>query len=231
MLQEGPDSPAAAALGRIVDDLLWSLHPPAHPASRNRLVKLLPGLIGRLRASMAQTRGIACRAAGRAGRTRGPRTAPCSGPLPDAPEETPRGNRARLREGSSRPTTKAPARFRQFGARPVDAGHGAGRVDACRRRHPLPTANATNATGARAVAACARRAGAPAAVGHGTARSCCGAAPTRNCCAFADDAGSPTPHAAPRTAASVKGWRCSTHRDRWSSAIEVLVQSAQSVPR
>ena len=54
MLQDGAESAATAALTRNVDDLLWSLHPPAHPASRQRLVKLLPGLIGRMRAAMAQ---------------------------------------------------------------------------------------------------------------------------------------------------------------------------------
>lgn len=54
MLQDGADSAATAALTRNVDDLLWSLHPPEHPASRQRLVKLLPGLIGRMRAAMAQ---------------------------------------------------------------------------------------------------------------------------------------------------------------------------------
>lgn len=50
----GPDGEATAASTRTVDDLLWSLHPPAHPASRARLVKMLPGLLARLRASMAQ---------------------------------------------------------------------------------------------------------------------------------------------------------------------------------
>lgn len=55
MLQDGAESAATAALTRNVDDLLWSLHPPAHPASRQRLVKLLPGLIGRMRAAMAQS--------------------------------------------------------------------------------------------------------------------------------------------------------------------------------
>ena len=54
MIEDGPDSAATSALTRIVDDLLWSLHPPSHPASRQRLVKLLPGLIGRLRTAMAQ---------------------------------------------------------------------------------------------------------------------------------------------------------------------------------
>ena len=54
ILQTGPDGEATAGLTRTVDDLLWSLHPPAHPASRQRLVKLLPGLLARLRAGMAQ---------------------------------------------------------------------------------------------------------------------------------------------------------------------------------
>ncbi len=53
IVEAGPDSEATAALTRCIDDLLWSLHPPAHPASRQRLVKLLPGLLARLRASMA----------------------------------------------------------------------------------------------------------------------------------------------------------------------------------
>ncbi len=38
---------------RAVDDLLWSLQPPDHPQSRQRLVALLPGLLQRLRAGMA----------------------------------------------------------------------------------------------------------------------------------------------------------------------------------
>ncbi|MFT3664338.1 DUF1631 family protein [Piscinibacter sp.] len=38
---------------RAVDDLLWSLAPPAHPQSRQRLVALLPGLLQRLRGGMA----------------------------------------------------------------------------------------------------------------------------------------------------------------------------------
>ncbi len=38
---------------RTVDDLLWSLHPPDHPQSRQRLVNLLPGLLQRLRSGMA----------------------------------------------------------------------------------------------------------------------------------------------------------------------------------
>jgi len=58
ILHSGPDSESTAALTRTVDDLLWSLHPPAHSASRQRLVKMLPGLLARLRAGMAQ-RGVA----------------------------------------------------------------------------------------------------------------------------------------------------------------------------
>ena len=54
MLVEGPDGPATAALTRTVDDLLWSLHPPPHPASRQRLVKMLPALIARLRTAMTE---------------------------------------------------------------------------------------------------------------------------------------------------------------------------------
>ena len=38
---------------RAVDDLLWSLQPPDHPQSRQRLVALLPGLLQRLRSGMA----------------------------------------------------------------------------------------------------------------------------------------------------------------------------------
>ncbi len=53
LLNEGPDGRSTVALTRTVDDLLWSLHPPAHPASRQRLVKLLPALLARLRAGMA----------------------------------------------------------------------------------------------------------------------------------------------------------------------------------
>lgn len=38
---------------KAVDDLLWSLRPPDHPQSRQRLVALLPGLLQRLREGMA----------------------------------------------------------------------------------------------------------------------------------------------------------------------------------
>ena len=37
----------------VVDELLWSLQVPDHPASRQRLVALLPGLLQRLRTGMA----------------------------------------------------------------------------------------------------------------------------------------------------------------------------------
>jgi len=54
IVHAGPESEATASLTRTVDDLLWSLHPPAHPASRQRLVKLLPDLLARLRTGMAR---------------------------------------------------------------------------------------------------------------------------------------------------------------------------------
>lgn len=38
---------------KTIDDLLWSLNPPNHPQSRQRMVALLPGLLQRLRDGMA----------------------------------------------------------------------------------------------------------------------------------------------------------------------------------
>ena len=53
MLRHGEQSPAAIDNLKTVDDLLWSLHIPDHPQSRQRLLQLLPGLLQRLRSGMA----------------------------------------------------------------------------------------------------------------------------------------------------------------------------------
>jgi hypothetical protein len=49
----GSDERTASAL-KTVDDLLWSLQIPDHPQSRQRLLALLPDLLKRVRAGMAQ---------------------------------------------------------------------------------------------------------------------------------------------------------------------------------
>ena len=53
ILQSGAESEASIACTRTVDDLLWSLNTPNHPASRQRLLKLVPRLLDRLREGMA----------------------------------------------------------------------------------------------------------------------------------------------------------------------------------
>lgn len=53
MVRHGESTEPTQSSMRTVDDLLWSLNPPNHPQSRQRLVTLLPGLLQRLRAGMA----------------------------------------------------------------------------------------------------------------------------------------------------------------------------------
>ncbi len=53
MLQFGDKSETAVAYMKTVDDLLWSLQLPDHPQSRQRLISLLPALLGKLREGMA----------------------------------------------------------------------------------------------------------------------------------------------------------------------------------
>lgn len=52
-LDFGETSEQSRELVRTVDDLLWSLNPPDHPQSRQRLLALLPSLLQRLRRGMA----------------------------------------------------------------------------------------------------------------------------------------------------------------------------------
>lgn len=52
MLRFGDDAEPTQAYLKTVDDLLWSLHIPDHPQSRQRLLALLPVLLQRLRAGM-----------------------------------------------------------------------------------------------------------------------------------------------------------------------------------
>lgn len=53
MVRFGEQAEPTQARLKAVDDLLWSLRPPDHPLSRQRLVGLLPGLLERLREGMA----------------------------------------------------------------------------------------------------------------------------------------------------------------------------------
>lgn len=53
MLRFGEQAEPTPSYLKAVDDLLWSLRPPDHPQSRQRLVGLLPGLLQRLREGMA----------------------------------------------------------------------------------------------------------------------------------------------------------------------------------
>lgn len=53
MVRLGEQAEPTQAYLKAVDDLLWSLRPPDHPLSRQRLVGLLPGLLQRLREGMA----------------------------------------------------------------------------------------------------------------------------------------------------------------------------------
>ena len=53
MLRFGEDAEPTRQYIKLVDELLWSVQLPDHPASRQRLIALLPGLLQRLRAGMA----------------------------------------------------------------------------------------------------------------------------------------------------------------------------------
>lgn len=53
MLRFGQASDATNVYLKFVDDLLWSLAPPDHPQSRQRLAAMVPGLLQRLRDGMA----------------------------------------------------------------------------------------------------------------------------------------------------------------------------------
>ncbi|MFM8900255.1 MAG: DUF1631 family protein [Burkholderiales bacterium] len=53
MLRHGEQSETTIAYMKAVDDLLWSLNPPDHPQSRQRLLHLLPNLLHRLRTGMS----------------------------------------------------------------------------------------------------------------------------------------------------------------------------------
>jgi hypothetical protein len=53
MVRFGEQAEPTPGYMKAVDDLLWSLQPPDHPQSRQRLVSLLPDLLRRLRAGMA----------------------------------------------------------------------------------------------------------------------------------------------------------------------------------
>lgn len=53
MVRFGEQAEPTPGYLKAVDDLLWSLQPPNHPQSRQRLVALLPGLLQRLRNGMA----------------------------------------------------------------------------------------------------------------------------------------------------------------------------------
>ncbi len=53
VLHFGDQSPQTAGFLKTVDELLWSLKPPSHPQSRQRLVALLPPMLQRLHDGMA----------------------------------------------------------------------------------------------------------------------------------------------------------------------------------
>jgi len=53
MLRFGEQDDATRGYVKLVDELLWSVQLPDHPRSRQRLLALLPNLLGRLRAGMA----------------------------------------------------------------------------------------------------------------------------------------------------------------------------------
>jgi len=53
VLRYGDNDERSASALKTADDLLWSLHIPDHPQSRQRLLGLLPDLLRRLRAGMA----------------------------------------------------------------------------------------------------------------------------------------------------------------------------------
>jgi hypothetical protein len=53
ILEKGPEGGATMLLTRLVDELLWSLHPPATSASRRRLIKVRPYLLASVRKIMS----------------------------------------------------------------------------------------------------------------------------------------------------------------------------------
>lgn len=53
MVEQGEHHPTTTRYVQAVDDLLWSLAPPPHPKSRQRLATMLPGLLETLRSGMA----------------------------------------------------------------------------------------------------------------------------------------------------------------------------------
>ncbi len=53
IIRNGEQAEATVSYMKAVDDLLWSLNPPDHPQSRQRLLALLPTLLQRLNAGMA----------------------------------------------------------------------------------------------------------------------------------------------------------------------------------
>ena len=53
ILRHGEQSETTVSYMKAVDDLLWSLNPPDHPQSRQRLLHLLPTLLHRLRTGMS----------------------------------------------------------------------------------------------------------------------------------------------------------------------------------
>lgn len=53
MLEHGDTSEVATSYMKTLDDLVWSLQPPDHPQSRQRLLAMLPGMLQRLRAGAA----------------------------------------------------------------------------------------------------------------------------------------------------------------------------------
>lgn len=53
ILRHGEQSETTSAYMRAVDDLIWSLNPPDHPKSRQRLLTLLPTLLHRIKVGMS----------------------------------------------------------------------------------------------------------------------------------------------------------------------------------
>jgi hypothetical protein len=53
ILRHGEQSETTVSYMKAVDDLLWSVNPPDHPQSRQRLLHLLPTLLHRLRTGMS----------------------------------------------------------------------------------------------------------------------------------------------------------------------------------
>ncbi|HEY0856757.1 MAG TPA: DUF1631 family protein [Albitalea sp.] len=53
MQRHGDQGEATRDYLKATDDLLWSMHPPDHPKSRQRLLAMLPGLLQNLRSGMA----------------------------------------------------------------------------------------------------------------------------------------------------------------------------------